>query len=87
MSNEECEKRHRAFGYKMLLSMTGITATLLMVMAGFFHQNSQALAGELESRIRQNEQIRAEMAVKLDSIAENIREIKAAVKPVTIGSK
>jgi hypothetical protein len=69
----DCGRKHLA----LVLSILGLIAVLL---AGFWW-NQQASATLLEARVRANEQFRASTEVKLERIAEDIREIKEAVKP------
>ena len=69
----DCGRKHLA----LMLSILGLVAALL---AGFWW-NQQANASLLEVRIRANEQFRASTEVKLERIADDIREIKEAVKP------
>ena len=75
----DCGRKHLA----LMLSILGLVAALL---AGFWW-NQQASASLLEVRIRANEQFRASTEVKLERIAEDIREIKEAVKPPKTAAK
>ena len=82
--DEECEKRHRAFGLKLLLAGAGVVVTTMLGLGGLLFNQQQACAEKLEVRIRNNEQFRATVEVKLNDIADDLREIKQAVKPQTI---
>jgi len=75
----DCGRKHLA----LALSILGLIAALL----GTFWWNQQANASLLEVRIRANEQFRASTEVKLERIAEDIREIKEAVKPPKTAAK
>jgi hypothetical protein len=75
----DCGRKHLA----LVLSILGLIAALL---AGFWW-NQQANASLLEARVRANEQFRASTEVKLERIADDIREIKEAVKPPKTAAK
>ena len=75
----DCGRKHLA----LMLSILGLVAALL---AGFWW-NQQASASLLEARVRANEQFRASTEVRLERIAEDLREIKEAVKPPKTAAK
>jgi len=75
----DCGRKHLA----LALSILGLIAALL----GTFWWNQQVSASLLEARVRANEQFRASTEVKLDRIAEDLREIKEAVRQNKVVSK
>ncbi|HUV65457.1 MAG TPA: hypothetical protein VMW24_16290 [Sedimentisphaerales bacterium] len=70
-------------GAKHLALVAGFVAILIGLFVTLTSMQS-ATADKLEQRIRINEQFRAEVGVKLDVIANDIKEIKQAVKPVPV---
>ncbi|HUX03152.1 MAG TPA: hypothetical protein VMY35_19495 [Phycisphaerae bacterium] len=70
-------------GGKHLALVAGFVAILIGLFVTLTSMQS-ATADKLEQRIRINEQFRAEVGVKLDVIANDIKEIKQAVKPVPV---
>jgi len=70
-------------GAKHLALVAGFVAILIGLFVTLTSMQS-ATADKLEQRIRINEQFRAEVGVKLDVIATDIKEIKQAVKPVPV---
>jgi len=69
----DCGKKHLA----LVLAILGLVAALL----GTFWWNQQATAAAIEIRVRATERFQASTEVKLDRIAEDLREIKEAVRP------
>ena len=67
-------------GGKHLALLAGF-AVLLVTLATTLVCMQSAMAEKLETRIRINEQFRAEVGVRLNIIGDDIKEIKQAVKP------
>ena len=85
MTSEECNKRHWAFGIKLVLACAGSVAAIMLSLGLMIWDTQAATAEKLEQRIRQTEQFRASTEVQLNRIADDIKEIKEAVRrPVTV---
>lgn len=76
---EECDKRHRAAGLRLVLAGAGSVAAIVLSI-GLLSWNSQvSMAEKLEQRIRINEQFRAEVGVKLDAISSDLKDVKKSL--------
>jgi len=66
------------------LALLAVFVAVLIGMFWTLNSMQSTAAEKLETRVRLNEQFRAEVGVKLDVIANDIKDIKQAVKPVPV---